>query len=128
MLEQQTQIPVQPVTITPDPNQTWTTESDTISDSTFAQAFADTVYQVMNAYSNASNISFTNPANPAVRTFMADIIGNTISLDYPNVASTDAVRLTQGNVALQQGEPNTDVQASERLLCRANRAITPCHS
>ena len=47
---------------------------------------------------------------------MADIIGNTVSYVYGNVASNDAVQLTQGNVALQQGEPNTDVQAAQNLL------------
>lgn len=108
-LMDQTQIPVQPVTITPDPNTSWTTASGKVSDTQFANAFAYTVYQVMNAFSNAPNIVFGNNAQPALRTFMQAIIGNTIST-VADANSPAGVLLTQEEVALLQGEPNTDVQ------------------
>ncbi len=119
-LVQQTQIPIQPVTITPDPNTTWKTASGTVSDTQFANAFAYTVYQVMNAFSNAPNIVFGDNAQPALRTFMQAIIGNTIST-VANANSPAGVLLTQEEVALLQGEPNTDVQ----VLAPAS-PITPC--
>jgi hypothetical protein len=108
-LMQQTQIPVQPVTITPNPNTSWMTASGKVSDTQFANAFAYTVYQVMNAFSNAPNIVFNNSAQPALRTFMQAIIGNTIST-VADAKSPAGVLLTQEEVALLQGEPNTDVQ------------------
>jgi hypothetical protein len=108
-LLQQTQIPVQPVAITPDPNTTWMTASGKVSDTQFANAFAYTVYQVMNAFSNAPTIVFNNNAQPALRTFMQAIIGNTIST-VADAKSPAGVLLTQEEVALLQGEPNTDVQ------------------
>jgi hypothetical protein len=105
-------LPVTPVTITPDPTKMWTVNGSNtpVSDTQFANAFAYTVYQVMSAFSNASNIVYTNPAQPALRTFMADIIGNTISLVFPDAKSAQAILLTQEEVALLQGEPNTSVQ------------------
>jgi hypothetical protein len=108
-LVQQTQIPIQPVTITTDPNTTWKTASGTVSDTQFANAFAYTVYQVMNAFSNAPNIVFGDNSQPALRTFMQAIIGNTIST-VADAKSPAGVLLTQEEVALLQGEPNTDVQ------------------
>ena len=66
-LMQQTQVPVQPVTITPDPSTSWMTANGKVSDTQFANAFAYTVYQVMNAFSNAPGIVFNNNAQPALR-------------------------------------------------------------
>ena len=103
-----------PVTITPDPNTTWTVANNgqpgTVTDAQFAHWFSYTVYQVMYQFSKDGNIVFGNPAQPAVRSFMHDVIGNTIS-DIVDDTTPAGVLLTQEEIAILQGEPNTDKQA-----------------
>jgi hypothetical protein len=100
-----------PVTITPDPNKTWTlANGQTVTDAQFAHWFSYTVYQVMDQFSKDGNIVFNDPAQPAVRSFMHDIIGNTIS-DIVSDKTPAGVLLTQEEIAVLQGEPNTNKQA-----------------
>jgi hypothetical protein len=103
-------VKLNPVTITPDPNKTWTlANGQTVTDTQFAHWFAYTVYQVMDQFSKDGNIVFNNPAQPAVRSFMHDVIGNTIS-DIVNDKTAAGVLLTQEEIAVLQGEPNTGTQ------------------
>ncbi len=103
-----------PVTITTDPNTTWTVANNgqpvAVTDAQFAHWFSYTVYQVMDQFSKDGNIVFGNPAQPAVRSFMHDVIGNTIS-DIVDDTTPAGVLLTQEEIAILQGEPNTDKQA-----------------
>jgi hypothetical protein len=104
-------VKLNPVTITPDPNTTWTlANGQTVTDAQFAHWFSYTVYQVMEQFSKDGNIVFSNPAQPAVRSFMHDVIGNTIS-DILSDKTPAGVLLTQEEIAVLQGEPNTDKQA-----------------
>jgi hypothetical protein len=113
-----------PVTITPDPNLTWTlaTAGQTASDADFAHWFSYTVYQVMDAFSKDGNIVFNDPSQPAVRTFMHDIIGNTIS-DIVSDKTPAGVLLTQEEIALLQGEPNTGSQALSQTVNQPNYSL-----
>jgi hypothetical protein len=104
-------VKLNPVTITSDPNKTWTlANGQTVTDAQFAHWFSYTVYHVMDQFSKDGNIAFGNPAQPAVRSFMHDIIGNTIS-DVVGAKTPAGVLLTQQEIAILQGEPNTDKQA-----------------
>jgi hypothetical protein len=63
----------------------------------------------MNAFSVDGNIAFDNPSAPALRSFMRDIIGNTIS-EVVDPKTPAGVLLTQEEIAILQGEPNTAKQ------------------
>ena len=99
-------VPVKPVDIEAGSNMWTLANGQTKTDAEFAKQFSYTVYQVMLAFSNDGNVVFDDPAHPAVRSFLSDIIGNNIK-DVADPATPAGILLTQEEIAILQGEPNT---------------------